>query len=56
MNPRSRIIEDLERYLGSMSIDEEELNFHFIMLIRHANLLAYHVGDIASCSEKYENM
>ena len=26
-----------ERYLGSVLIDEAELNFYFLMLIRHAN-------------------
>ena len=26
-----------KRYLGSVSIDEAELNFYFIMIIRHAN-------------------
>ena len=39
-------------YLSSVSIDEAELNFKLLMLIRHANYLGYHVGDIASCSEK----
>ena len=26
-----------ERYLGSVLIDEAELNFYFLMLIMHAN-------------------